>query len=219
MNDDTKSSELLKAYEPRVLAAKALRDLGHAFVSHEIDEKLLTNIHTTIDKLLPTINRGEKRVRAISAMKRAAFASAPKDKESIDHFPDCVVSGQENPLGIAASGFRDKDEAVINVTLGAAFEGAPNRAHGGIVAALFDDAMGMILNIIETPAFTGKLTINYLAPTPVGQQLEFRAKCDQIDGRKIYVSAKATHDKKVIATADAIFISVPQAKFNSQEDA
>ncbi len=211
------SGQILKADEPRSMAAGALRRLGHAFVSHEIDETLLTNIHTTIDKLLPIINKGEKRVRAIAAMKRAAFARAPKDQESIDHFPDCVVSGLENPMGIAASGYRDKDDAVIDVTLGAAFEGAPNRAHGGIVAALFDDVMGMILNIIETPAFTGRLTISYLAPTPVNEPLEFRAQCDRIEGRKIYVSAKALHGDNIIATAEAIFISVSQSKFISQE--
>ena len=33
---------------------------------------------------------------------------------------------------------RDGDEAVAQVCLGAAFEGAPGRAHGGVVAAVFD---------------------------------------------------------------------------------
>jgi acyl-coenzyme A thioesterase PaaI-like protein len=207
--------EVLKAYEPRVAAASSLRKLGHAFVAHEIDENLLTNIHKTIDKLLPTILKGAPRVRAIAAMKRAAFSNAPKDGETIDHFPDCVVSGQENPLGIAATGYRDKDEAVIKVTLGAAFEGAPGRAHGGVVASLFDDTMGMILNILETPAYTGKLSISYLAPTPVKENLEFRAKCEKIEGRKIFVTAQAKHNDTLVATAEAIFITVPQIDFVS----
>lgn len=52
----------------------------------------------------------------------------------------------------------------------------PARAHGGIVAAVFDDTMGFVLSMQGTPAFTGRLTDSYLAPTPVGEELEFRAR-------------------------------------------
>ena len=44
------------------------------------------------------------------------------------------------------------------MTLGAAFEGAGAGA-GGVVAALFDEAMGFVLSIACTPAYTGKLEV------------------------------------------------------------
>ena len=69
---------------------------------------------------------------------------------------------------------REGDEAVLTVTLGSAFEGAPGRAHGGVVATLIDEAMGMVLHIVGTPAFTGRLTVNYRAPTPLNEHLEDR---------------------------------------------
>ena len=48
------------------------------------------------------------------------------------------------------------EEAVARVRLGHAFEGAPGRAHGGIVASIFDDVMGIVLTIHSTPAFTAR---------------------------------------------------------------
>ena len=47
------------------------------------------------------------------------------------------------------------------MTLRSAHEGAPNRSHGGIVAALFDDVFGFVLGVIHQAAFTGDLYIRY----------------------------------------------------------
>ena len=46
---------------------------------------------------------------------------------------------------------------------GAAHEGAPGRSHGGVVAGLFDDVFGFVLDVVQEPAFTGELTIRYVA--------------------------------------------------------
>ena len=88
-------------------------------------------------------------------------------------------------MGVAAETLRDGDDAVVRSTLGDAFEGAPGRAHGGMVAALFDEAMGFVLSIACTPAFTGRLTVTYRAPVPIGVPLEFRARLTGRDGRKL----------------------------------
>ena len=84
--------------------------------------------------------------------------------------------GRANPMGIAARLWREGDEAVCQVTLGEAFEGAPGRAHGGVVAALIDETMGLVSRSPRTPAFTGRLTVTYRAPTPIGQPLEVRSR-------------------------------------------
>ncbi len=197
----------------RVLAADAIRKLGHAFVAHDIDDKLLGAMAKAIDEILPRVEASPKRSRAVDAMKRAAFSSVPEDGETTEHFPDCIVSGKANPMGVAATGFRDGDEAVVKVVLGAAFEGAPGRAHGGIVAALFDDTMGFVLSILATPAYTGRLSVNYKKPTPVGEEIEFRGRCISREGRKIAMTAEASCNGDIFADAEALFITVPSHKF------
>ena len=197
----------------RTAAASALRRLGHAIVGHQVDDDVFERITAAIERVVPEIESGEPRSRPVDDMKRRLFESAPADGESMDHFPDCVVSGSANPMGIAIVVHREGNEAVARVTLGAAFEGAPGRAHGGIVAAVFDDAMGFVLSMESTPAFTGRLTISYLAPTPVGVELTFRCRLRSREGRKLCIDGEALAGEQKVAEAEGLFITIPPERF------
>ena len=130
------------------------------------------------------------------------------DGATVSHFDECFVSGAQNPMGIAIEVRREGDEAVADVNLGPAFEGAPGRSHGGIVAAIFDDVTGYLLTLLRQPAFTGELTIRYLAATPIDQPLEFRARVLHRDGRKIHTEAEAYANGDIVAKAEALFITI-----------
>jgi acyl-coenzyme A thioesterase PaaI-like protein len=142
-------------------------------------------------------------------MKREVWENRPGQGGTIDHFPDCIVSGPANPMGIGITVHRDGDEAVARVRLGPAFEGAPGRAHGGVVAAIFDDTMGFVLTIHSVPAYTGRLTVSYLAPTPVGDELEFRARLVRRERRKLFIEGEARHDGDRIAEGSGVFVAIP----------
>lgn len=196
----------------RTEAASALRRLGHAIVGHHVDPAVLHSIAGHVHAWLPELEEAPVRSRPVDDMKRRLFEAPQTDGPDLEHFPDCVVSGPANPMGVAVDLHREGDDAVARTTLGAAFEGAPGRAHGGIVAAVFDDTMGLVLKIISTPAYTGELTIRYLAPTPVGEELEFRARLAGREGRKLFMEAEAfaigTPDRKQVAAAKATFIAI-----------
>ena len=193
----------------RERAAAALRRLGHAFVGHHTGTDVLLRIATLADEASSLVERGPVRSRPVDDMKRRLYGERPEDGAEMHHFPDCIVSGAANPMGIAITTRRQGEEAVARVTLGPAFEGAPARAHGGVVAAIFDDVMGFVLGMISAPAYTARLTVEYLAPTPVGEELEFRARLDRRDGRKIHTTADAFHDGDRFATSEALFIAIP----------
>ncbi|MGH9017233.1 MAG: PaaI family thioesterase [Acidimicrobiales bacterium] len=131
------------------------------------------------------------------------------------HFVDSIVTGPANPMGVAARIVRDGDDAVLRCVLGDACEGAPGRAHGGMVAALFDEAMGFVLSIACTPVFTGRLTVTYRAPVPLGLPLEFRARLTGRHGRKLVMAGDAYRDDIVLAEAESVFIAVDPARFAS----
>src|SRR3954462_10871216 len=197
----------------RTAAAGALRRLGHAIVGHQVDDAVFERLTDAINAAIPEIEAGEPRSRPVDDMKRRLFESPPDDGESMDHFPDCGVSGSANPMGIAIVVHREGDDAVARVTLGAAFEGAPGRAHGGIVAAVFDDAMGFVLSMESTPAFTGRLTISYLAPTPVGTELTFRCRLRNREARKLFIDGEAWAGEHKVAEAEGLFITIPPERF------
>ena len=68
-----------------------------------------------------------------------------------------MVAGPANPLSAGTRIHREGDEAVLRVTLDPGFEGLPGRAHGGIVASLFDEAMGQVLYMEGERGFTAWL--------------------------------------------------------------
>src|SRR5665213_1230427 len=120
------------------------------------------------------------------------------------------------PMGLGAQLWRDGDAACMGVTLGQAFEGAPGRAHGGVVAALLDEVMGLMNMIHGTMAFTAQLDITYLAPTPVGEPIIARAWLARQDNRKQFVEATLHANDHLVASAKALFISIDRSAFLEQ---
>jgi acyl-coenzyme A thioesterase PaaI-like protein len=184
-----------------------LRRLGHAVVAHEAPDALLDRVAATADRLLVDVEAAPPRERPVGTLS-GRFEEAPADGAVLDHFPDCVVSGRANPLGIGISVHREGDDAVARVVLGAAFEGAPGRAHGGVVAAIFDDTLGFVLDIVDVPAYTGRLSVSYLAPTPVHEEIEFRARLRHREGRKLLLESEATVAGVRIAEAEGLFVAI-----------
>lgn len=201
----------------RIRAASALRRLGHAIVSHDVPASTFDEITSGIDSWLPSVESTPGRSRSIETMKQHMFEKPPEGSK-IGTFPDCVVSGDANPMGLDIQFFREGDEAVSHAVLGPAFEGAPNRAHGGVVAAVFDDLMGFVLTIHESPAYTAELTVRYRRPTPVGEEIEFRARLVDRKGRRLHIEAEAIDKSGTkIATATGLFITIPREGFDTRQ--
>jgi acyl-coenzyme A thioesterase PaaI-like protein len=198
---------------PRGRAAAALRRLGHVLMRHEADEQLLLQVAAAADRVADDVAAAPPRARDTAALKRRMFDAEVPDGGRMVHFDECFVSGPWNPLGIAMQVRRDGDAAVATVSLGAAFEGAPGRSHGGIVAAIFDDVLGYLLSLHHVPAFTGELSVRYLAPTPLERPITFRAELVGREGRKLATRADAHAGGERIATATATFIAVDPARF------
>lgn len=201
----------------RFEAAERLRRLGHALVAHRPPAATLERIVSCVDELLLGIEEAPTRadpmaflaepdVQQAIAAGDLPYLLARATKTSL--FEDSIVSGPANPMSIAATYSHDGEEAIARVVLGPAFEGAPGRAHGGIVAALFDETMGAVLPATGTLAYTGSLTIDYLRPTPIGAELEVRARITAREGRKIMVEATGITAGEPFARASGVFIAV-----------
>jgi acyl-coenzyme A thioesterase PaaI-like protein len=194
--------------DARSRAAAALRRLGHTLMIREADEDLLDRVAKAAHRVSDDLDLAPPRKRDIVELKRRMFELEVPDGARASHFDECFVSGEQNPMGIAIQVRRDGEAVVADVELGPAFEGAPARAHGGIVAAVFDDVLGYLLSLNHQPGFTGELAVRYEAPTPILRPLEFRARIVRRDGRKLYTEAVARSDGEVVATATATFITI-----------
>ncbi|HXQ61791.1 MAG TPA: PaaI family thioesterase [Acidimicrobiales bacterium] len=222
--DDPSRTGDADAYETpvspaRLEAAAVMRRLGHAIIGHEVDDETFARMTTTVEEMVAEVEATPPRRRPTLHMNRDLFVvPPPQGGVRGSHFTDCIVTGPANPMGVAAQVLRDGDDAVLRSTLGDAFEGAPGRAHGGVVAALFDEAMGFVLSIACTPAFTGRLTVTYRAPVPIGFPLEFRARLTGREGRKLLMAGEARAGDAILAEAEALFVAVDPERFASGGD-
>jgi len=196
--------------------ATLMRELGHDFVVSELDETQLDQISAHLEELHRIVAQGGRRTRVVANGALGKFKMAVPGENSIDKhemFFDSVVSGGANPMGLGAQLWREGDVSVMEVILGPAFEGAPGRAHGGIVAALIDETMGLVLAIHDWLAYTVQLDITYLAPTPINEPIIARAWLEKRDGRKFHIRANVQARDVVLASASGLFIAVDPQKF------
>lgn len=201
------------ADDARARAAAALRRFGHTLMEREADDDLLARVTSAAERTTAELETAPRRTRDYLRIKRQFFPEDVEEGQRVVHFDECFVSGRWNPLGVGIQVHRDGDGVIATVSLGAAFEGAPGRAHGGIVAAIFDDVMGYLLSVHQIPAFTGELTVRYLAPTPMGVELTYRSWVVHRDGRRLLAEAEAMANGEKVATATATFIEVDPSRF------
>jgi acyl-coenzyme A thioesterase PaaI-like protein len=100
-----------------------------------------------------------------------------------------------------------------SVTFGNAYEGAPGCAHGGHVAAVFDEALGMACIFSGVPGMTGEITVSYRRPTPIHLPLRIEARFDRMEGRKIHTSGELYSEDVLLAKSTGLFISIKREKF------
>ncbi len=95
-------------------------------------------------------------------------------------FPYSPAIGPRNPVAPPAV-FRTVGEAPHahvegSVTFPPVMVGAPGLAHGGMVALLLDELLGITNVVNGMGAMTGTLTIRYRVPTPAGRELTLHGR-------------------------------------------
>ena len=110
---------------------------------------------------------------------------------------------------------RAGEDVIGIVTLEPGWEGAPGRAHGGVVAACVDETIGALLPVIGTMAFTASLKLEYRRPCPLGVELEFRARLVRREGRKLFIECVGTASEALFVESEALFIAVDLDKIST----
>jgi acyl-coenzyme A thioesterase PaaI-like protein len=140
----------------------------------------------------------------------AEAANAPKPQEFFDHSP---LSGKANPLAPPVRLEVIGDVVHGSVRFGAAYEGPPGCVHGGFVAAVFDEILGMANSLSGEPGMTGTLSVKYRKPTPLRVDLRMEATLDRVDGRKRWCSARMYAGDVLCAESEGLFIAIGLERF------
>jgi len=83
-----------------------------------------------------------------------------------------MVCGAENGSGLGVSFYAARGRSLARACPGGAFQGFPGIIHGGVLAALLDDAMWYaVYSLGKVGTLTGSLGIRYRNPVEPGREL------------------------------------------------
>ena len=145
-------------------------------------------------------------------------------QDSIPH-NHCWGCGTLNPRGLQVKSYVEGEETVCRFQPWPEHMAGPTDVvNGGIIAAVIDchavctaladayRAAGAELGSEPLRwAVTASLRIDYLAPTPIGQPMELRARVREVKGRKRVVDCTLRSGGKECARAEVIAVEVPAA--------
>ena len=127
------------------------------------------------------------------------------------------AAGGRNPIAPPLVVHHESDgRAWSDFTLGAAYEGPPGTAHGGISALILDQMLGEAATSgLTEPKFTGTITVRYLRGTPLGP-LRVEAWIDRVEEHKTYARGVISDADGPTVEAEGVFIKPAWARESSQ---
>lgn len=136
-------------------------------------------------------------------------------QESHIRYTRSPLSGEMNPIAPPVTYEYGERSIVAYANFHEGYQGPPACVHGGMVAALLDDALGRTRHLTGRNCVTGSLNITYKRPTPVNADLRVEARIEEILERKFRVTGEILHDGQVTASAEAVFVFLDDKKFNA----
>ena len=200
-----------EAWASRRRYAAALRRLGELAVTHDLDEAQLDRLTAALEEQITALETADQQYGKNSRTGSYADALTAEQqalRNVVSHELSPLV-GLANPLAPPLNMWFDGDKVHGRVTLGWQYEGPPGCAHGGYVAAIFDEFLGSGQLLAERPGPTGTLSLRYLKPTPLNTELCLTGWVERQDSRKNLLHGELSCDGQVLVSAEGLFILIP----------
>lgn len=144
-----------------------------------------------------------------------------------DHYPGdfahCYGCGRLNTHGHQLKSRWRDNELVATFTPAPYHTALPGFVYGGLIASLVDcHAMataaaeterlaGRAIGESPAPRFvTAALRVDYLAPTPLGPELQIRARAKEIGKRKVVVEVTVSAKDSMTVRAEVVAVRMPE---------
>jgi acyl-coenzyme A thioesterase PaaI-like protein len=190
--------------------AAALRRIGAVTIGQPLEEDDLGQAGAELAEVADRLEA------AAARSKRRRNTPGPRGFPGVhpqDHFPTSPMIGFANPISPpvevwAVLGEDGQRELRGRVTFDYPFEGPPTCVHGGVIAELFDELLGLSNILAGLGAMTGTLTVRYRRPTPLLAPLEVAARHTGTERRKVFSWGGLYHQGELTAEAEGTFILV-----------
>lgn len=161
--------------------------------------------------LLPVQDLADRLRHAVTELPRVATSPARAPTPVSFLTQRSPVSGATNPVA-APLRIEFGIPTVAHVVFTEQYEGPAGGVHGGVIAASFDEVLGIAQMAAGVVGYTGTLEVRYLAVTPLHTLVRIEAGVDRLEGRKLRMWATLTADDRVCAEATGIFVVHEQVR-------
>lgn len=204
--------------EPHDLVQRA-RELIEALRTSDIEagvaaglslDELARAIDSVTEQLLPFVV-DEVRMQAglRSSLVHGGTPGQLPDLTGVDpqeFFPYSPLIGPRNAISPPFRLWKEGVEVCGAGMFGSAYNGPPGAVHGGHVAALMDELLGVTGVVTGNHGFTGTLSVRYESPTPLATDLSLRGWVRTTEGRKAFICGEIRAGDTLCATAEGVFI-------------
>jgi acyl-coenzyme A thioesterase PaaI-like protein len=145
-----------------------------------------------------------------------------------DHYPDsyahCFGCGRLNEQGHHLKSAWEGEDVVARFTPGPEQISLPGFVYGGLIAALIDchgmataaataeRGAGFAIGDRVMPRFvTASLQVRYLKPTPLGPELEVRARVREASEKKAIVDVTVSAEGTATARGEVVAVVMPES--------
>jgi acyl-coenzyme A thioesterase PaaI-like protein len=137
-----------------------------------------------------------------------ADAVTPEPDDSPRHL--CYGCGARNPEGLHIQFEVDGRDVTGVFNPRQVHQGFPGVAHGGIGAAVMDEAMGWAMYAAGAWAMTAKLEVRYRRPLPLDQAISVKATVTRDRGKRLEAEAELRDESgALLAQATGLFLRMP----------
>ena len=115
---------------------------------------------------------------------------------------------------------RQTDGALVGkLWFGPGAEGPPKHAHGGAIAAVFDEIMGAAAWIAGYPILAASISVEFKKPVPLGMEVFYDAIVKKVEGRRVHVEGTIySDDSNLFASGNGMFALIDPAKVGNMRD-
>lgn len=189
--------EVEGAWAARRRLSALLRELNERCVDSEGDLDAAADL---VERALRHVPRGRTSRQAYAD---GSYVQVPA------MYPDRgALMGRCNPIAPPLDAHTTDGVTTCVVTLDERFVGAPGMAHGGVVAACFDQLCGHALVMTGVGALTTELTVRYHRPVPLHTPVTFTVRVTGSRRRRRFIEGACVRDRERLADCKGVFVAL-----------
>lgn len=121
------------------------------------------------------------------------------------------VSGDPDGNRYRVRYYRDaKQQLIARIWFGPETEGPPEHAHGGSMAAVLDEVLGLAAWAAGHQIVVGNLNVSFRNLLPLEQVVTVESKIFSAEGRKVMVHGRICSDATIYAEGECLCITIPK---------